>query len=445
MNKIPEELKLYILRFLDVISLGKMILVSKDFNNLTNTFVENMLSTLFERYYYPYTINYLSSCSSNLEKLNKLIGRYDKKCLWIIGGYTQIDFVEVTHLVPTLGADIVEPPLKFFMNDTKLFYSRYNATAAIHKGDMFIAAGSNAYEKDLGTTDRYNLFEQKWNRINQVMKYHLSGQTLISYRNILYMIGGYYTEMSLNPDAGYDSEDENMPVHFKSDIYYFRDDNSDKLNGKWVNINEKEIEVEDANNIIRHPLPFGRGQAVAIVYNNNLVLAGGYSDIKGPQKLIFTYNGATDQWDENLIPPLSTITLILKFVVIQNELYAIGHNVEIDGLVTSPSGNLCIEKLHCGHWVVVEEYTKCIRMNCAVESFGDVIYIFGGRDEENSFSHDPSFQSYDAYDVVKKIWLSDLFPLLSERIMGVSNKGTFLQSVNGVAVKLMDHDSKILW
>jgi hypothetical protein len=119
MNKIPEELKLYILRFLDVISLGKMILVSKDFNNLTNTFVENMLSTLFGRYYYPYTINYLSSCSSNLEKLNKLIGRYDKKCLWIIGGYTQIDFVEVTHLVPTLGADIVEPPLKFFMNDTK--------------------------------------------------------------------------------------------------------------------------------------------------------------------------------------------------------------------------------------------------------------------------------------------------------------------------------------
>ena len=92
-----------------------------------------------------------------------------------------------------------------------------------------------------------------------------------------------------------------------------------------------------------------------------------------------------------------------------------------------------------------EEYTKCVRMNCAVESYGDVIYIFGGRDEENSFSHDPSFQSYDAYDVVKKIWLSDLFPLLSERIMGVSNKGTFLQSVNGVAVKLMDHDSKILW
>lgn len=350
----------------------------------------------------------------------------------------------VNNILLSLSEDLVEPPLQFSMNGSELFYSRYDPTAAVYKGDIFIAAGNNAYEKDLGTTDRYNLFEKKWNRINQVMKYHLSGQTLVNYRNVLYMIGGFYSEMSVNPDTEYDSEDENMPVYFKSDIYYFRDDNADKLKGEWVNISENEILVEKADTMIRHPLPFGRGLAIGIVYQDNLVLGGGYTDIRCPQANIVTYNGKTNEWDEHLIPPLQEITLLLKFVTIQNELYAIGH-VDGNESVGRVGGGIYIEKLHLDHWVVVAENDKCIRRNFAVESYGDVIYVFGGRDDDSSFDDDLSFRSYDAYDVVKKIWLSDIFPHLSARIMGLSNQGEILQSVNSVAIKSMGHNSRVLW
>ena len=445
MNKIPADLKLCILHFLDAASLAETIIVSKEFNTLTNTIVSSVLKTLFERYCCYYTLAFLPATYSNLAKLNYLVSRYNRKCIWIMGGYSsKNNFVEVNNILLSLSEDLVEPPLHFSINGSELFYSRYDPTAAIYKGDIFIAAGSNAYEKDLGTTDRYNLFEKKWNRINQVMKYHLSGQTLVNYRNVLYMIGGFYTEMSINPDAGYDSEDENMPVHFKSDIYYFRDDNSDKLKGEWVNITEKEVSIENVDTMIHHPLPHGRGQAVAIVYRNNLVLGGGFTDIRGPQKNIYTYNGITNKWDENLIPPLKMITLLLKFVTIQNELYAIGH-LEFDTSTGNPGGGIYIEKLHSDHWVVIAECNKCARRNCAVESYGDVVYIFGGRDDENSFDDDLSLRSYDAYDVVKNIWLSDIFPQLSVRIMGISNEGTILQSVDSVAIKLMDHNSSVLW
>ena len=95
MNNIPADLKLCILHCLDATSLAETAIVSKEFNILTRTIVSNILKTLFDRYCCYYTLDYLPATNSDIAKLNYLVSRYNKKCIWIMGGYSsKNNFVE---------------------------------------------------------------------------------------------------------------------------------------------------------------------------------------------------------------------------------------------------------------------------------------------------------------------------------------------------------------
>ena len=212
-----------------------------------------------------------------------------------------------------------------------------------------------------GTIEAYNPFSNEWYDLPSLPR-RLMLVSSSSVRQTLYITGG------LDKDTG---------------------EYSDKVYS--LHINAVEWVVEQATLLKGR---YGHGSATL---ESKIYVAGGQlPDPEGYTNTVEIFDHLLNRWSAG--PPMINKRIWLRLLTINNEIYAVGGDVDENGTTKMPS----IEKLDSktNTWVHVSEFTL-LRRVFSVTSIGSEIFVFGGRDADYATLND-----WDKYNVETSEWES---------------------------------------
>lgn len=244
------------------------------------------------------------------------------------------------------------------------------------KGEIF-AIGTYSIIA-VGTVEKYNSFANCW-APGPSLPMKLRSACAAVLNDKLYVLGGH--------DA--------FTMRYSDAVFIYDDGNTGKTSS------EQDIGTPDESWVLSNTrLLQPRSRHAAVGFEGKIWIAGGcFEDNSIVTRSVEIFDPKTKEWVTG--PCLKSRRDFANLQVVLGSLYAVGGDV--DELGVKATRTIEVFDKETNTWNNVTAF-KDERQGFSTSSFGSKIYIFGGTSNE-----DYELNTWDAYDVIKRQWNSDLY------------------------------------